>query len=851
MTADRRGGRASWHARTNMIALAYVAAAVLAVPVHAWGAAPRWLVIHLFLLGAVTNAIVAWTAHFTTALLRARGPSPRAAAARLVLLNFALVAVLGGVTADVPAIAISGAAVLAAVIAVHLATLVLGGRRALNGRFADVTRFYWVAAAALLAGIGFGTALLIGLPPGWHERIYLAHVHANLFGWIALSVLGTEVTLWPTVLRTRIVAGAEVAARQALVVTAAGLILTLAGVLAGSRTVTGAGLGVYIFGVVVALDPFLRTMRARRPHTPASWMLAAGTAWLLIALAVDLGLVLAAPDSATLAGWIGALVPVVLTGFVAQVLLGALTYLLPVLLGRGPSGGRAAAARLDRWGATRVLSLNAGVALLTVPSPEPIAVAGWVLVGAALLGFLVLAALTVRDTKRTPAGTPGPESAGPSPQASRRPLLGGFALGGALLLVAVTIAGVRDGGSRETGSVALAAAGDTRGVQVRLADMDITPAEITVVPGTRVVLEVTNVDATRHDLAFPGGPKTPLLAPGESQELDLGAITQDHRGWCTVPGHEAAGMTLTVTTSAAGTPGAAADPGPAVIAPGEQPGAGFRPYDATLPPAGDIQTHKVTLRVSDETLEVAPGVRQRMWTFGGSVPGPVLRGRIGDVFEVTLINDATIGHSIDFHAGALAPDRAMRTIEPGERLTYRFTATHAGAWLYHCSTMPMAQHVGNGMYGAVIIDPPALPPVDREYVLVQSELYLGPPGELGDVAKMRHGDPDAVVFNGYYDHAPWRAAVEERVRVWAVNAGLTRPSAFHVVGAQFDTVFAEGAYLLQPGSAERGAAQALALQPGQGGFVELAFPAPGHYPFLSHLMVDAERGAHGMVTVGR
>ena len=109
--------------------------------------------------------------------------------------------------------------------------------------------------------------------------------------------------------------------------------------------------------------------------------------------------------------------------------------------------------------------------------------------------------------------------------------------------------------------------------------------------------------------------------------------------------------------------------------------------------------------------------------------------------------------------------------------------------------------------------------------------------------------PDAVVFNGYanqYDHRPLRARVGERVRVWVLDAGPDRPSAFHVVGGQFDTVWSEGAYLLRPGT---GGAQVMPLQPAQGGFVELAFPEPGHYPFVSHVMVDAERGAHGVFEV--
>lgn len=251
----------------------------------------------------------------------------------------------------------------------------------------------------------------------------------------------------------------------------------------------------------------------------------------------------------------------------------------------------------------------------------------------------------------------------------------------------------------------------------------------------------------------------------------------------------------------------------------------------------------------DVEREVAPGVRARLWTYGGHTPGPTLHGRVGDTFEITLINKGSTGHSLDVHASAVAPDRLMRTIPPGASLTYRFRARHAGAWLYHCGTAPVSGHIANGLFGAVVVEPPALPPVDRSYLLVQSELYLGPQGGIVDLERLRTGQPDAVVFNGYvnqYDAAPLHARTGERVRIWVVDAGPNRPTAFHVIGAPFDTVYAEGAYLLRPGT---GGAQALGLLPAQGGFVELTFPEPGRYPFVSHLMVDAERGAHGVIAV--
>ena len=78
---------------------------------------------------------------------------------------------------------------------------------------------------------------------------------------------------------------------------------------------------------------------------------------------------------------------------------------------------------------------------------------------------------------------------------------------------------------------------------------------------------------------------------------------------------------------------------------------------------------------------------------------------------------------------------------------------------------------------------------------MQSELYLGPQGGTVDVDELRAEKPDAVVFNGYadqYDHAPLPARVGERVRIWVLDAGPNRASAFHVVGGQFDTVYREG-----------------------------------------------------------
>ncbi|HRE02690.1 MAG TPA: multicopper oxidase domain-containing protein, partial [Ilumatobacteraceae bacterium] len=254
----------------------------------------------------------------------------------------------------------------------------------------------------------------------------------------------------------------------------------------------------------------------------------------------------------------------------------------------------------------------------------------------------------------------------------------------------------------------------------------------------------------------------------------------------------------------------------------------------------------------EELIEVAPGVTQMMWTFNGQVPGPTLRGKVGDTFRVTLTNTGQIGHSIDFHASKVAWDDEMRTINTGESLVYEFTADHAGAFMYHCGTAPALHHIGNGMPGAIIIDPPDLPEVDEEFVFVQSELYLGPEGKEGDLGKMLAEDWDAVVFNGYFNgymHRPIHVEVGARYRVWVVDDGPSENSAFHIVGTIFDTVFKEGAYTLQPDDTH-GGSQAIDLQPSQGGFVEFTFAEDGLYPFVTHKFANASKGALGFFAAG-
>ena len=402
---------------------------------------------------------------------------------------------------------------------------------------------------------------------------------------------------------------------------------------------------------------------------------------------------------------------------------------------------------------------------------------------------------------------------------------------------------------------------------IELGDIYVKPkTPIKVASGGTVELTVTNVGALQHNLTL-GDKGTKLLNKGEKETYKFGPFTSNAQLFCNVPGHKEAGMVLDVEVSAATAPRAAASGSSATNAapatssqsakvdPQATPPPNWKRFDPVLPPAPNTPAgtvRKITFEATETQIAVAPGVTQELWTFNNQVPGPILRGKVGDVFEITLVNKGKLGHSIDFHASKVAWNEEMRTINPGESLVYRFEAKQSGVFMYHCGTAPALHHIGNGMWGAVVIDPPGLPSVAKEYILVQSEFYLGPEGKPGDLTKMQNEQFDLVTFNGYmnqYLHAPIRIETNERVRVWVLDAGPSENSSFHIVGTIFDTVFKEGAYTLQP-SAAKGGAQALDLQPAQGGFVEFTMDKVGLYPIVTHKFSNVGKGALGLFQAG-
>ena len=881
--------RSRWHLRANALVVAWLLAAAVISVVHRWVPSAEWLMVHLLLLGGVSTAILIWSAHFAEALRRHPLPGGyRGQAIRLAGHTLGSLGVLFGLVGQRLALVTVGAAVVVAATAWHGVVLVVHGRRGLGTPLGWTAWYYVAAALALPLGAGFGV-LLAQAGGELASRAYVGHVTTMLLGWVGLTVAGTLASLWPTMLGTGMGQDSIRAARHGLVMLGGAVVVQAVAVLADVRWLLVAGLVGYAAGLVRTSWPLAQQARMRNPHTFAARSVAAAQLWLIGSVLVW------AVVTATAGSWaqaelsFGGLLGPLAAGFAGQVVLGALCHLGPMILGGGPTAVRAARAVVEKSGGARLVLVNGGLLLFALPAPSLVRVIASILalVGAVWTFALILAGVVVSRRTRATAPT-GPTTVRPAEvlaASSKTPQGSGIAAGVVLLLAvalavgadpaAVGLGAAADGGAVATGEVVE--------VEIEARDMRFEPSSVEVDAGDELVLIVTNVDSTVHDLVLDSGDASGRIAPGATVRLELGVVGRSMAGWCSIAGHRQMGMVFAVHVTGdvgAGDDGATIEHGEAAhgghdggsghadgtghsggsdlggVDLGADPGPGFEAFDASLEPAPGGTVHRHTLTVGEQVMEVAPGVRQTLWTYNGTVPGPTLRGKVGDKFEITLVNDGSLGHSIDFHAGALAPDEPMRTIEPGESLTYTFTATRSGIWMYHCSTMPMTLHIANGMFGAVIIDPPDLPEVDREYLLVQSEYYLGPDGEIADSAKILAAAPDAVVFNGFanqYGHDPLEARVGERVRFWVLDVGPNRSSAFHIVGGQFDTVYAEGGWSLggprAAGDDPTGGSQVLGLHVAQGGFVELEFPEAGHYPFVSHVMIDAERGAHGIVRV--
>jgi nitrite reductase (NO-forming) len=317
-----------------------------------------------------------------------------------------------------------------------------------------------------------------------------------------------------------------------------------------------------------------------------------------------------------------------------------------------------------------------------------------------------------------------------------------------------------------------------------------------------------------------GGPPDALDLSNSNSRLDTAVLKN--------PGH---GVTSATGSTVAGSPE-------------------FRRYDPTLPSLSNDRTLRLNWRAMEAPVRIRNDTVVAGWTFEGDIPGPIVHCRVGDTVEFTLTNEVAVPHSMDFHAAQIDPKVAFRSVLKGQSVTFTFRPKWAGAFMYHCGTAPVLMHIGSGMYGAIIVSPREPLPPAKEFVLVQSEFYLANAANgvrPFDYNKMLSTLPDYMAFNGrpnQYIDAPIRVKVGDRVRFWVVNCGPTHPSAFHVVGEQFDTMYL-GA---PPGTPIRGV-QTWDVPPGGGMCFELVCDVPGEFPFVNHGFGHSQKGAIGFLIV--
>jgi nitrite reductase (NO-forming) len=372
---------------------------------------------------------------------------------------------------------------------------------------------------------------------------------------------------------------------------------------------------------------------------------------------------------------------------------------------------------------------------------------------------------------------------------------------------------------------------------------------LVVEPGQTVQITLINGQAAEHDLRIDEFG----VATGSVKNLNEEKVitfVADEAGsyayYCGIIGHRAAGMEGTLQVGAAA----------------ETAGVSITKNPADLPgPVGDRAPQLVQVSLTAQEIEgqLADGVTYPYFTFNGTVPGPFVRARVGDTVEVTLTNETSSAftHSIDLHAVNGPGGGAVYTqVAAGETKVFTFEAMNPGIYVYHCATPSVPHHIAGGMYGLILIEPEGgLPPVDREFYVMQGEIYTSEPfGTSGLMTfsheKLLNETPEYFVFNGAAgalagEENMLHANVGETVRIFFGVGGPNFTSSFHVIGEIFDRVYPFGSFTSEPLTN----VQTISVAPGGAWAVEFTLDVPGDYILVDHALSRLERGLVGMLHV--
>ena len=369
--------------------------------------------------------------------------------------------------------------------------------------------------------------------------------------------------------------------------------------------------------------------------------------------------------------------------------------------------------------------------------------------------------------------------------------------------------------------------------------------------GQIVQVTLINGEGAEHDIFLPDQNVHSARVVGKGASTTVSFLvnkTGDFIYYCTVPGHRLAGMQGEFIVSAR--------PPAQTLAEAD---ISREPTD--IPPPitrHEPQLVRVDLIAEEVSGRLASGSTYLYWTFNGRVPGPFIRVRVGDTIEVHLKNSPTSSmvHSVDFHA-VIGPGggASVMQVDPGKEKTFRFKALVPGLFVYHCATPMVAEHIANGMYGLILVEPASgLPPVDREFYVMQGEIYTEAPfGQQGSqefsVEKLLAEHPEYFVFNGSVGALsklhPLHAKVGDTIRIFFGNGGPNFTSSFHLIGEIFDRVYPYGGLLSPPLMG----IQTVSVPPGGATMVELKTHEPGAYSIVDHALSRVERGLGGILYV--
>ncbi len=217
---------------------------------------------------------------------------------------------------------------------------------------------------------------------------------------------------------------------------------------------------------------------------------------------------------------------------------------------------------------------------------------------------------------------------------------------------------------------------------------------------------------------------------------------------------------------------------------------------------------KVNLETVEVTGQLADGATYHYWTFNKKVPGPFVRVKVGDTVEVSLKNhdDSMLMHNVDFHA-VTGPGGGAKATEaaPGESRGFEFKALNPGLYVYHCATPMVAQHIANGMYGLILVEPEGgLPKVDREFYVMQGEIYtekpIGTPGAPGGELRQAHERASGILRVQRHHRQPEEGSPQGEGRRDRAHVFRRRRTELHLVVSRHRGDFRQG---LSHGLADR------------------------------------------------